>query len=344
VDAHPTAANHAPSVSAVSVEQPGSGLGQTDAGHPEKAAKPVKTSATKMDPAQRLALREAANEVVKGAMAVLAAEINDVNLAALIQVLKDHGRNMDTAMDLQVHEALVAAGHAAGWQRHVADQSRLALVLKAEALFKKVPVKQEKLVEPAPAEAAAPAPAAPAPEASAETPAETKEEAKEEVLIELKEEAPPEIKEPATKEHVAESFVLEPAVGGRKMQEALRQLREDWKQADQGGLPNHALWKRFDAACNNAYKVVQAWLDKIKHEAAEHRAQRLALMEEVKQWGEANANNSDWRAHLRALHQFGDRWRNAGHLSEKAFAELQPLWKQALQTAAARAELGGYGF
>lgn len=335
VDAHPAAANHAPSVSAVSVDQSGSGLGQTDAGHPEKAAKPVKTSATKMDPAQRLALREAANEVVKGAMAVLAAEINDVNLAALIQVLKDHGRNMDTAMDLQVHEALVAAGHAAGWQRHVADQSRLALVLKAEALFKKVPVKQEKLVEPAPAEAAAPAPA---PEASAETPAETKEEAKEEVLIELKEEAPPEIKEPATKEHVAESFVLEPAVGGRKMQEALRQLREDWKQADQGGLPNHALWKRFDAACNNAYKVVQAWLDKIKHEAAEHRAQRLALMEEVKQWGEANANNSDWRAHLRALHQFGDRWRNAGHLSEKAFAELQPLWKQALQTAAAPLE------
>ena len=135
-----------------------------------------------------------------------------------------------------------------------------------------------------------------------------------------------------------EEFDLEPTVGGRKMQDALRQLREEWKKADQGGLPNHALWKRFDAACNNAYKVVQTWLDKIKHEASEHRAQRLALIEEVKAWGEANAQNADWRAHLRSLHQFGDRWRSAGHLSEKAFAELQPLWKQALHNAAAPLE------
>ena len=163
----------------------------------------------------------------------------------------------------------------------MADQSRLALVLKAEGLFKKVPLAAE---------------------------------------------------------GEEEKFVLEPTVGGRKMQDALRQLREEWKKADQGGLPNHALWKRFDNACNNAYKVVQTWLEKIKHDATEHRVQRLALIEEVKAWGEANAQNSDWRAHLRALHQFGDRWRNAGHLSEKAFAELQPLWKQALHAAAAPLE------
>ena len=36
-----------------------------------------------------------------------------------------------------------------------------------------------------------------------------------------------------------------PTVGGRKMQDKLRQLRDSWKQADQGGLPNHALWKRL---------------------------------------------------------------------------------------------------
>jgi predicted nucleic acid-binding protein len=41
-----------------------------------------------------------------------------------------------------------------------------------------------------------------------------------------------------------------PTLGGRKLQDKLRQLRESWKQIDQGGLPNHALWKRFDAACN----------------------------------------------------------------------------------------------
>jgi ATP-dependent RNA helicase SUPV3L1/SUV3 len=56
------------------------------------------------------------------------------------------------------------------------------------------------------------------------------------------------------------------------MQEQLRSLREQWKQVDQGGPPNHALWRRFDEACNEAHKVVEAWLDKVKSEAAEHRA------------------------------------------------------------------------
>ena len=95
--------------------------------------KPVKTpkvSNTKMDPAQRLALREAANQVVTGAMTLLAAENNEAHLLAFKQALKEHGRNMDTNMDLKVHEALVAAGDTEGWQRHVADQLRLALVLK----------------------------------------------------------------------------------------------------------------------------------------------------------------------------------------------------------------------
>ena len=270
-----------------------------------KPAKTPKVSNTKMDPAQRLALREAANQAVAGAMTVLAAENSEANLLVLKQVLKDHGRNMDTNMDLKVHDALIAAGDAEGWQRHVADQLRLALVLKAEGLFKKVPVKTQD-----------------AQAADGGVQEVSKEDAEKAVEPEVGK----------------EEFHLEPTVGGRKMQDALRQLREEWKKADQGGLPNHALWKRFDAACNNAYKVVQTWLDKIKHEASEHRAQRLALIEEVKAWGEANAQNADWRAHLRSLHQFGDRWRSAGHLSEKAFAELQPLWKQALHNAAAPLE------
>ena len=296
---------------------------------PAQPAKAPKLSNTKMDPAQRLALREAANQVVTGAMTLLAAENTEANLLSFKQALKDHGRNMDTQMDLKVHEALIAAGESEGWQRHVADQLRLALVLKAEGLFKKVPLK-------APLEAPVDAPAV-NPEAPEPTPPS------EEAQVAAEPEA---AQVPTTgvqtgseaKVPSAEEFQLEPTVGGRKMQDALRQLREEWKKADQGGLPNHALWKRFDAACNQAYKVVQAWLDKIKNEASEHRAQRLALIEEVKAWGEANAQNSDWRMQLRSLHQFGDRWRSAGHLSEKAFAELQPLWKQALSSAAAPLE------
>ena len=130
------------------------------------------------------------------------------------------------------------------------------------------------------------------------------------------------------------------AIGGRKMQENLRALREQWKQTDQGGVPNHAMWKRFDEACNEAHKVVEAWLEKIRTEATEHRAQRLALIEEVKAWAGANttALDDDWRGFSRVLHQFGDRWRDAGHISEKAVAELQPLWKEAIGLAAAPLE------
>lgn len=131
-----------------------------------------------------------------------------------------------------------------------------------------------------------------------------------------------------------------PRYGGRKMQEQLRGLREQWKQTDQGGPPNHALWKRFDDACNEAYKVVEAWLDKVKAEAAEHKAQRLALIEEVKAWAAENptARDDDWKGFNRILHQFEDRWRDAGHLSEKAFAELQPQWKEAIRAAASPLE------
>jgi len=124
------------------------------------------------------------------------------------------------------------------------------------------------------------------------------------------------------------------ALGGRKIQESLRQLREQWKQADQGGAPNHALWKKFDEACNAAHKVVEAWLEKIRAETAEHKAQRLALIEEVKAWAQEHAASDDWKSVNRALHQFGDRWRDGGHVGEKVFAELQPLWKQAIAQAA----------
>lgn len=130
------------------------------------------------------------------------------------------------------------------------------------------------------------------------------------------------------------------AMGGRKMQESLRALRDQWKQTDQGGVPNHALWKRFDDACNEAHKVVEAWLEKVKAESAEHRVQRLALIEEVKAWAAANpvALDDDWKGFNRILHQFGDRWRDGGHVGEKAFAELQPLWKAAINAAAAPLE------
>ena len=126
--------------------------------------------------------------------------------------------------------------------------------------------------------------------------------------------------------------------GGRKIQETLRTLREQWKATDQGGAPNHALWKKFDEACTAAHKLVEAWLGKLKEQNETSRAQRLAMIEDLKAWTVAHADNSDWKAQLRELHACSERWRQSGHVSEKLYTELQPLWKAAMQSAHARLE------
>jgi len=58
------------------------------------------------------------------------------------------------------------------------------------------------------------------------------------------------------------------------------------------------------------------------------------MIEALRAWGQAHADNTDWKLHIRSLNQFADNWRNAGHLSEKAFAELQPQWKKTIHQAA----------
>ena len=130
----------------------------------------------------------------------------------------------------------------------------------------------------------------------------------------------------------AEALVAKP-LGGRKQQDALRIMREQWKTSDQGGTPNHALWKRFDDACNEAHKVVEAWLEKVKEQLETVKAERRVLIDEVLAWAEANKGNTDWKHQIRSLNGFVDKWREAGHLGEKAFAEIQPVWKAAMDQA-----------
>ena len=130
----------------------------------------------------------------------------------------------------------------------------------------------------------------------------------------------------------AEALLVKP-LGGRKQQDALRHMRDQWKTSDQGGTPNQALWKRFDDACNEAYKVVEAWLETVKEQTEAVKAQRQVLIDEVLAWAAANQANTDWKMHIRSLNGFVEKWQNAGHLSEKVFAEVQPLWKAAMDAA-----------
>ena len=130
----------------------------------------------------------------------------------------------------------------------------------------------------------------------------------------------------------AEALLAKP-LGGRKQQDALRVMREQWKTSDQGGTPNQALWKRFDDACNEAYKVVEIWLETVKEQSEAVKAERKVLVDEVLAWAEAHKASTDWKLQIRALNGFVDKWREAGHLSEKAFAEIQPQWKAAMDLA-----------
>ncbi len=318
--------------------------GESDVVVPE-GDKSVKNPKPKMDPAQRQALREQATQAVLTVLTAVETEVTEGHgkatagaANALRLVLKEHGRHLDTALDARVHAALTAAGELEGWQRWRADQLRQELVAKAEALFKPVVLRKPKpavspeaLDDSIVTQAQTTVDVTASPEAQADLPDAEVQSVTDSVST-------PEIVEPVEPAAPAGKPEKVPAMGGRKMQENLRQLREQWKQTDQGGMPNHALWKRFDAACNEAYKVVQEWLDKLKQEAVEHRGQRLAMMEELRAWGQAHAENTDWKLHIRSLNHFADSWRNAGHLSEKAFAELQPQWKKTIHQAAAPLE------
>ena len=206
--------------------------------------------------------------------------------AQLRAVLKTKGLQLPSELAQAVQTALAAAGELEGWQRKHADEIRLQLAVKAEALLQ----------------------------------------------------APPEQTQANDAIQAVDFSQWVPTLGGRKLQDTLRQLRDEWKKTDQGGLPNHGLWKRFDQACNRAYPFVQAWLEKAKADNAAHREGRLALLAEVAAWTSAHQGNTDWKTQARELHQFSERWRNSGHLSEKAFADMQTQWKAAIKAAHAGLE------
>lgn len=219
------------------------------------------------------------------------------------------------------------------------DQQRSELVAQAEALFKPASPAPAKA---SPADAAftsdAPVDVAPASDAAsveAPGPETTADQAPADSGSDSASvaDAPVANVTQASTTGTSEAVQWVPVMGGRKMQEALRTLREQWKNIDKQAAPNPGLWKRFDAACNRAHVVVDAWLKEARAQTAANKAQRLALIEEVKAWATEHAQGPDWKNVARQLHQFAQRWRDAGHLSEKMFAQLQPVWKETIHAA-----------
>lgn len=330
---------------------------------PAAAAEADKPARPRIDPEQRAAAHKAVEAgVMLLEQAVIAGHTKNMHSAtqALRQSLKTHGRLIDDALEARVHAVLVSAGELEGWQRWSADKLREQLVARAEALLvkrrKKAPAQGAPDAAPAPSQAESgqasateptAVPAAPEASASPAAPEQTAPEGQPDAIESTAAGADPASAgaendaEPAARPLPATTLAADeqwvPAMGGRKLQEAIRKLRDEWKAADQGGPPNHALWKRFDRAVSTAHAFVDEWIAGVRAQAAEHKAQREALIDEVRAWAASHADageGGDWKAVNRQIHQFAERWRNAGHLSEKQFAELQPRWKEAIHAAA----------
>ena len=283
---------------------------RTMRGETIKSATPA-PSKPSVDPVLQTQSNEAVQQLIQTLEAELAlghSKATTTAAASLRQALKTYGKLLGHETETHAQQALTKAGELEGWQRWRADQLRTELVAKAEALLK--PAKPTALTNAPVAEE----------QSQPVEPGLSTEEAV------------------ATDPTPSEATTWIPVVTGRKLQDSLRQLREAWKQTDQGGQPNHALWKRFDQACNRAYPFVQEWLEKAKAETQAHKEQRLSLLAEVAAWTQAHAGNTDWKKQARELHQFSERWRNSGHLSEKAFAEMQAQWKSAMSLAHAALE------
>ena len=292
-----------------------------------------------VDPALQAQAGETVNQLVQTLEAELALGHSKATTAAataLRQALKTHAKSLSHELDILAQQALTKAVELEGWQRWRADQLRTELVAKAEALLKPAkPASEDFALEQVQAASASVETVTDSDAAEVDSSESTQPSdeptAQTQPVVKTKSKS----KKPAATSEVTEWI---PVVSGRKLQESLRQLREAWKQTDQGGQPNHALWKRFDQACNRAYPFVQEWLEKAKAESQAHRDQRVALLAEVAAWTQAHAGNTDWKKQARELHQFSERWRNSGHLSEKTFAEMQAQWKAAMSLAHAALE------
>jgi ATP-dependent RNA helicase SUPV3L1/SUV3 len=295
--------------------------------------------------------------------------------------LKKHGAFIGPALDAAAQAALAAASELDGWQRWRANQLREELIAKAEALnggrvSKEAHPAPTGLVSDAvPPEAGAAADAPPVPVAPSESneppePENKAQAATENVALEGLSQASTDADEAAANQGAVDPAAAGQAnavvvaggparargaqaapqagkamPGGRKLQDALRQLRDAWKEVDQAAPPNFALRKRFDAACNLAHQRVQTWLDQTRAQAAEHSERRRSLIAEVRAWGEQAASRvagqpaPDWKGFARDIHAFSERWRTAGHVAEKAFDDLQKQWRDAIHAAAQPLEL-----
>jgi len=121
--------------------------------------------------------------------------------------------------------------------------------------------------------------------------------------------------------------------------ERVKALRERWKQLGKMDPSAHALWKRFDDACERAFQPVLAEREALAQRRREHLEARQAICAEL----EALAQETDWAAPEwrqidRRVQRLRRAWREAGEVEHRDWRAIKRRFDAAMD--ALEAHLG----
>ena len=105
---------------------------------------------------------------------------------------------------------------------------------------------------------------------------------------------------------------------------AVKSLRQRWK--DLGNIDpvsRQRLWKKFDAACTEAWQLCQAHFDKEAEQRNKNLEKRTAICEALERLAtDIDWTQPDWRATDKTFQQLRNRWRNCGPVARKDWRKI----------------------
>jgi|GEM_PF-6686102 len=111
-------------------------------------------------------------------------------------------------------------------------------------------------------------------------------------------------------------------------------LRSRWKELDRtSGAAEHAMWERFDAACNRAYKIADAYFKQQAQLRLTNLGVAEAMLAEIDEVILDMQNRlPDWKAHQNYINKVKLEWRKLGAIDRKFRAQLNTAFDQKLIT------------
>ncbi len=114
---------------------------------------------------------------------------------------------------------------------------------------------------------------------------------------------------------------------------AVKSLRQRWK--DLGNIDpvsRQRLWKKFDAACTEAWQLCQAHFDKEAEQREKNLEKRVSICEMMERLAtDTDWSEPDWRAIDKQFQQLRNRWRNCGPVARKDWRTVLERFNKAFE-------------